>query len=473
MEAVGSVAEYRRGLEERVLSPLTRTGKGYYVILGALLLVIGWAAFAYSFQLREGLIVTGMRDRILWGLYISLFVFFIGISHAGTLISAILRVSKAQWRVPITRMAEFITVVALSVGGLMILFDMGRPERLHHMVLFGHWQSPLIWDFVAITTYLTGSYIYLYVPLIPDLALARDRIGATVHPLKRMFFQVFSMGWQGTLQQKRYLAVALGVMMIIIIPVAVSVHTVVSWVFGMTLREPWDNPMFGAFFVAGAIYSGIATIIIVMVLIRKAYRLEQYITTQHFINLAYMMAGLGLIMMYFNILEFVTTGYKLVGEEEEHFRALFTGALAPYYWFYGLGGLVLPVLIMLFPWTRNMVGIVTAAIFVDIGMFMERYFIVVGGTRLPTMPYEPGTYAPTWVEWSIMAGGFALFALIILVIIKIVPVIAIWEVAEHHEEQAVVSRSEAEALGLVVGTGLSPEPGREPPSTGLVQGGRS
>ncbi|MDO8750524.1 MAG: NrfD/PsrC family molybdoenzyme membrane anchor subunit [Dehalococcoidia bacterium] len=456
MEPVGQIEEFRQRLEERLLLPLTRASRGYYLLVGALLLVVAWGVYAYSTQFREGLYVTGMRDRILWGLYIINFVFFIGISHAGTLISAILRVSKAGWRVPITRMAEFITLVALMIGAQFPIIDMGRPDRVQNIFLFGRWQSPVVWDVFAITTYITGSFIYLYLPLIPDLALARDRIGHLVSPLKRMFYQVFSLGWHGTVGQKRYLGIALGIMMILIIPVAVSVHTVVSWVFAMQLREPWNNPMFGAFFVAGAIYSGIGTIVIVMAVLRKAYRLEEYITPQHFINLGYMLAGFSLIMIYFNVLEFVTTGYKLAGEGEMHFNQLFTGALAPYFWFYMLGGMIAPGLIILMPWTRNIAGVVTASVLVDIGMWMERYFIVVGGTRVPLMPYDPPTYAPTWVEWSIQAAAFAGFSLIIAIAIKLVPVIAIWEVAEHYEEEKVVSRREA------VAGGYEPEPPPEP-----------
>jgi molybdopterin-containing oxidoreductase family membrane subunit len=135
-----------------MLRPLVRTGKGYYLVVGVMLLVVLWGLYAYSTQLREGLIVTGMRDRILWGFYIILFVFFIGISHAGTLISAILRVTKAKWRLPVTRMAEFITVVALSVGALMPIIDLGRPDRISYLFLFGRWQSPILWDLFAIST---------------------------------------------------------------------------------------------------------------------------------------------------------------------------------------------------------------------------------------------------------------------------------------------------------------------------------
>ncbi|MBI2878742.1 MAG: polysulfide reductase NrfD, partial [Candidatus Rokubacteria bacterium] len=296
MGEIGPVEAFRRRLEERALAPLTRTGRGYYLLVGGLLLVVAWGLYAYTSQLREGLVVTGMRDRIMWGLYITLFVLFIGISHAGTLISAILRVTNAGWRAPITRMAEFITVVALMVGALMPLVDLGRPDRILNLLLYGRWQSPVVWDLLSITTYLTGSVIYLYLPLIPDLALCRDRLLPGAPRWRQRFFRVASLGWRGTPRQRRLLGSAIGMMMVLIIPVAVSVHTVVSWIFAMTLREPWDNPMFGAYFVAGAIFSGIAGIILLMALLRKIYRFEEYITARHFVNLGYMLGAFVLIM---------------------------------------------------------------------------------------------------------------------------------------------------------------------------------
>ena len=352
----------REELERTALRPLVRTGKGYWLVVGVLLLVALWGLYAYITQLRNGLVVTGMRDRISWGLYITLFVFFIGISHAGTLISAILRVVKAQWRTPVTRMAEFITVVALSVGALMPLIDMGHPDRVLNLVRYGRWQSPLIWDILAITTYLTGSIIYLYLPLIPDLALSRDRLGEGDAPAwKRRFYRIASVGWQGTAQQKKYLRIAMGFMMVLIIPVAVSVHTVVSWIFAMTLRDACNSTVFGAYFVAGAIYSGIAALILLMAILRKVFHLGTYITDKHFINLGYILGGFTLIMLYFNLSEYVVTGYKMAGESSFHFLQIFAGQFAPLFWFYILGGIALPGLIMLIPWTRTFGGVLVAA----------------------------------------------------------------------------------------------------------------
>ena len=426
-------ASWLSRLEHAAFAPVTETSRWYYLWVAFLLLVIAWGVYAYSHQLREGLIVTGMRDRISWGLYITTFVFFIGISHAGTLISAILRVSQARWRTPITRMAEFITVVALFSGAIFVIIDLGRPDRVLNIIRYGRWQSPIIWDVLAITTYLTASIAYLFLPMIPDLALFRDRLAGRVAPWRIWLYDLLSVRWRGTGAQWRSMGTAITTAMILIIPIAVSVHTVVSWIFAMTLREPWNSTIFGAFFVAGAIFSGIATLIIVMAVLRKVYHLEEYITEKHFVYLGYMLAAFALIMIYGNVSEYVTTGYKLEEGAEFHFRQLFLEQFAGFYWFYFIGGLVVPGLLVLFPRTRNIWGVVAAALLVDVAMWVERYFIVVSGFRVPLMPYEPSSYAPTWVELSIMVAGFALFALLITLFVKVFPIIAVWEVAEDQE----------------------------------------
>jgi molybdopterin-containing oxidoreductase family membrane subunit len=427
-----ALKDWNGRLEEAALTPVRRTGRRFWALVAFLLAVIGWGVYAYSVQLREGLVVTGMRDRISWGLYIATFVFFIGISHAGTLISAILRVSHARWRTPVTRMAEFVTVVALICGASFVIIDLGRPDRILNVIFYGRWQSPIIWDVLAITTYLTASVTYLFVPMIPDLALFRDRLSGKTSRWRSGLYRVLAIGWNGNATQRRALASAIGVLMILIVPIAVSVHTVVSWIFAMTLRVPWDSALFGAFFVAGAIFSGIGILIIVMAILRRAYRLEEYVTEKHFVYLGYLMATFAAIMIYANISELLVHGYKLADGVEFHFRQIFLADFAPLFWFYLLGGLVGPIVIALVPATRNIRGMVTAAILVTIAMWIERYVIVVTGLRVPLMPYEPANYAPTWVEWSLLAAGLALFALLIAVFTKIFPIIAVWEVAEDH-----------------------------------------
>ena len=451
-EDVDAVEDWRERLEQAALAPASGTSRRYYLWLAFLLAVIGWGVYAYSVQLRDGLVVTGMRDRISWGLYITTFVFFIGVSHAGTLISAILRVSQARWRTPVTRMAEFITAVALVCGALFVIIDLGRPDRVLFVFLHGRWQSPIVWDVLAITTYLTASIAYLFLPMIPDLALFRDRLSGRVAGWKSWLYRNLAVEWRGLGDQRRLLASAITVAMILIIPIAVSVHTVVSWIFAMTLREPWNSTIFGAFFVAGAIFSGIAMLIIVMAILRKTCHLEEYITQKHFVYLGYLLAAFAMIMLYANASEFVTTGYKMEGETEFHFRQLFLGQFAGFYWYYVVGGLVLPGLLILMPWTRNITGVVTASVLALVAMWVERYFIVVAGLRVPLMPYEPSSYSPTWVEWSVMAAGFALFALLISLFVKLFPIIAVWEIAEDREA------AEHQPAPIRVPGGMNPQP---------------
>lgn len=430
---MGAMSSYQGRLEERVMQPLRTPGRAWYYVFGVLVIVLGWGLFAYVYQLRNGLVVTGMRDRILWGLYITNFVFFIGISHAGTLISAILRASQAGWRTPVTRMAEFITVVALTVGGLMPMIDLGRPDRIPNLFIYGRWQSPILWDMLAITTYLIASIAYLYLPMIPDLAIARDRLDSRANALKVRFYRSAALGWRGTPRQRQLLQRAMLIMMVLIIPIAVSVHTVVSWIFAMTLREPWDSTVFGAFFVAGAIFSGVAVLILLMAALRKIYHLEEYIQEKHFVYLGYLIATFAMLIFYFNVSEYLVTGYKSNEAIAFNFNQMFRGQFAGFFWFYLIGGMVVPVLIIANPRTRTIRGVVTAAALVAVAMWIERYFIVVASLRIPLLAYEPANYVPSWVELSITAGAFALFGLMILLFLRFIPVIAMWEQVEQHE----------------------------------------
>jgi len=433
---VAEVTTWEKTLEERTLAPTRTSGRLYFAWLTLLGLVVAWGFVAYAYQWRNGLYATDMRDRISWGLYISAFVFFIGISHAGTLISAILRASNAGWRSPITRIAESITVVSLVSGALFVLVDMGRPERLYQFWLNGNWQSPLMWDMIAVTIYLTASVVYLYVPMIPDLALFRDRLGGSVNRHQLWVYRTLAIGWNNNEAQRRSLGRSVGILMVLIIPIAVSVHTVVSWLFAMTLRVSWNSTVFGFFFVSGAIYSGIATLIIVLAIMRRVYHLEEYITPTHFKYLAYLLATLALVMIYGNASEYITKGFKMPEEDKFAFEQLFARDFASMYWFYFFGGLVLPLLIVAFKPTRTIMGFVIASVFVDIGMFIERYFIVVAGLRVPTMAYEPASYSPTWVEWSILASGFAGFSLLMTLFARFFPILAVWEMKEERAEPA-------------------------------------
>ena len=442
---------------ERLISKTTRptlvTTYKYWLWLGFLVVISGNGGLQYWRQWQDGLYVTDMRDRISWGLYITAFVFFIGISHAGTLISAILRATKASWRAPVTRIAEFITVAALLIGASFVILDMGRPERILNVYRFGRWQSPIMWDVMAITTYLTASTIYLFAPMIPDLALYRDRLADKVGAVRNFIYRTLALDWNGSPKQHKLLGKSITIMMLIIIPIAVSVHTVVSWIFSMTLRAGWNTSIFGVLFVAGAVFSGVATLIIIMAILRRIYRWEEYLTEKHFVYLGYLLAAFGAFMVYVNINEYLTEGFNLEEAGVFAFRQLFLEDFAVMFWFYIVGGLLGPVVLMLIPKTRTIAGVVAAAILVDIAMFFERYFIVVTGLRVPLMPYEPANYGPTFVEWSIFAAGLAAFCLLITIAIKIFPMFAVWEMTEEHE--AAISGTRAGEASVVAGAGVA------------------
>ncbi len=264
--------------DERVLlRPLVETSRGFYVTAAVLGAVVLWGVFAYYLQLRYGLGRTGLNRPEYWGIYIICFVFFIGISHAGTLISAILRVSQAEWRRSITRSAELITVLIIGFGAIQPILDLGRPDRLLNVIFHAQWRSPLLWDVVSIGLYFMSCTIYLYVPMLPDLAIIRDS-GIKAPRLYRFL----AAGYRDTPAQRARLERVIGVLAIAVIPIAISVHTIIGWIFAMTLRPMWHSTIFGPYFVVGAIYSGIAAILIAMVVLRRAYRLEQYFKEIHF-----------------------------------------------------------------------------------------------------------------------------------------------------------------------------------------------
>jgi len=333
--------------EAPVLRPLQHSGPGFWLLIATLLGVIGVGVYAYVTQLRIGLGVTGLNNRISWGIYITNFVFFIGVSHAGTLISAILRVTGAEWRRPITRMAEAITVFALLVGAPMVLVDMGRPERLFNVFLFGRLQSPILWDVISITTYVMGSLLYLYLPMIPDLAQLRDTPGFS--PWRHSLYRQLAVGWRGSPRQHAFLEQGIGAMAIIIIPVAISVHTVVSWIFGMTLRAGWHSTIFGPYFVIGAIFSGIAAIITAMGAFRRVYRLERFLTPDHFQKLGYLLLTLNLLYLYFTVSEYLTISYGAEIKDVTLINALFYGAFSRMFWVMAIVGLILPAILTVIP----------------------------------------------------------------------------------------------------------------------------
>ncbi len=415
--------------DEALFTPIYKTGKGFYALVCALAAIVLFGVIMYVRQLVFGLGETGMNEPVSWGFYIISFVFFIGISHAGTLISAILRLSKAEWRRPITRMAEVITGIVLIIGGIHPIIDLGRPDRILHLIERGRLQSPLLWDFTSVSAYFTASTIYLYLPLIPDIALLRDRGGRF-----NKLYKILSWGYDGSDKQKHSLERAINILMVMVIPIAVSVHTVISWIFSMTLQPGWHSTIFGPYFVVGAIYSGIAALIIVMIAFRKAYHLENYLKEIHFKYLGTLLMVMCLLWFYFTFAEYLTTFFGHEPPEMRVFVYKFVGGYAPWFWLMVVCNFIIPIIFLSNKKLKTMGGILTTSIAVVIGMWLERLIIIVPSMANPRLPYTTGIYIPSLTEISLLAAATAAFILGFMGFSKLFPLVSVWEIKEGRKE---------------------------------------
>jgi Ni/Fe-hydrogenase subunit HybB-like protein len=419
-----------RKINEDLLRPLQRTSVWFFLLVAFLGTVILAGAGAWLYQLTNGLAVAGIRWPIFWAFYITNFVFWIGISHAGTLISAILRLANATWRRPVTRCAEVITVFALMIGAMFPIIHLGRPWLFFWLIpypserqIWPNVRSPLVWDFFAISTYLTGSTLFLLLPLIPDFALMRDQMTGW----RKRIYGVLALSWQGTTKQWHRLEAAMHIMAIAIVPVAVSVHTIVSFDFSMSPVPMWHSTVFGPYFVAGAIFSGIAGLIIAMAVLRKVLHLEEYLHPLHFQNLGKLLLLMSLLWGYFTFVERLTTWYGNNSAEMAVFWETQTGAYAPLFWTMVCCNFVIPFPLLAIKKLRTITGTVIASSTIVVGMWLERFLIVVPSLARKNLPYTWASYRPQPVEIMITIATFAAMMLLYTLFAKAVPIISIWE----------------------------------------------
>jgi molybdopterin-containing oxidoreductase family membrane subunit len=440
-----------RKMSDDLLRPLLETSWRFYALVAFLGSIVLMGLCTWAYQMYMGFGMTGINNPIFWAFYITNFVFWIGISHAGTLISAILRLVNAGWRRPVTRCAEVITAFALMIGAMFPIIHLGRPWLFFWLMpypssrlIWPNFRSPLVWDFFAITTYLTGSVLFLVLPMIPDFALVRDRTTGMRHTI----YGALALGWQGTPKQWHRLESAMSIMAIAIIPVAVSVHTIVSFDFSMAPVPMWHSTMFGPYFVSGAIFSGIAGLIIAMAALRKFLHLEEYLHPIHFQNLGKLLLLMSLLWGYFVFAERLTVWYGNESAEIAVLRATQKGSFAPLYWTMVVVNFVIPVSILSIKRLRTIAGCVTASFGVLIGMWLERFLIVVPSLGHKYLPYSWGTYRPRPVELLITASTFAAMCLLYTLFAKFVPIISIWElkVGEQEPHETARERS-ARVLG--------------------------
>src|SRR6188768_3013935 len=427
----------------------TRTREWIWILF--LLGVIGWGLYGLYLQITVGHTVTGMRDNVVWGLYIANFIFFIGISYAGAVISGVLHILKVEWRKPIIRIAEMITVIATVIGPVFILLCVGRFDRLHHLILYPRLQSPITWDVLAISTYFTGSVIFLYLALIKDFAIYRDA-KLKIPKWRQKVYRALAIGYRGTPSQKKHISVSMNLMAVIIIPLAIIVHSVLSWIFGMTLRPGWHSTIFGPYFVLAAIYSGTGVLIMAMWVYRRMYKLYDYITDKHFIYLGYIMLVLGAAYGYFTFSEYLTDWFGSEKWDNEVISKLFS--FSEYGWWFlfaNVAGILFPIFIVAFPKTRKPGWIALASLFMVAALWVKRYLIIVPTLESPLIPMQDTRleyvkYSPTWVEWALTFAGIATFFLFFTLLSKFMTIIPISEFGDKEKAPEKITKPEGEII---------------------------
>lgn len=428
-------------LNDEMLSSMRPPTRRWYLLAFCLGAVVAWGMFAFTWQLTHGMYVTGKNRPVMWGFYITGFVFWVGMSHSGTLVSAILRLSQANWRRPILRAAEAMTVFSITVAGLFPLIHLGRNWIFYYMIpypnqrgLWPNFRSALLWDMTAITTYIIGSTLFLYLGMLPDLAIVRDRSDGW----RRKVYGVLAMGWRGSAREWVIYHKASTLMAALIIPVAVSVHSIVAWDFAVTVVPGWHSTIFPPYFVIGAILSGVAAVITLMIIIRRAFKLEEYLTPLHFDNMGKILLVISLLWSYAYFVEVQTTWYAHEPIEWEVFSFM-----ADRYTFLLLlmllANSLLPIVTMCFKRLRSSIGVMlVVSLLVNVGMFIERFLIIVPSLSHKNMPFVWGTYRPSWVEISVNLAALAGFALLYTLFAKLFPIIGMTDVRELETQKAVV-----------------------------------
>ncbi len=425
----------RGEMNAMVMEAMHTTSWKFWVVAGVLAVIVLVALFgAWGYLIAEGMGVAGTNRPAYWGIFIVNTVFWIGISHAGTFISAILRVMKVEFRRPFTRAAELMTTFGLVQAGMSIFMHLGRVWRAYWMFpypnarqMWPNFHSPLMWDFLAINTYLLASTMYLFLPLIPDLAMARDRSTGW----RKTFYRILALGFRGTEGEWTHLRKALGIFAYAIIPVMFSVHTIVSWDFAVATRPGWNSTIFGPYFVIGALHSGIAAVAMVLVVVRATMKhMKYFIRPEHFDALGKLMLLVSMSWAYFFFNDYLVQWYG--GDK-------FTETLLHFHEAGPLGWMWFAMLIfnIVVPWATlwnkkfrsNPTLLFIVGLLINIGMWIERYVIVPISLTITRMPFTWQEYKPG-IEVVLSIGTLAFFILLYMIASRLVPLVPVWEVQE-------------------------------------------
>jgi len=416
-----------------LLRPMKGATRGYFLLLGLAFTSVVAAGATWIYQIYVGLGIGGYSHPIFWGVYIVTFVFWIGIAHAGTLISAILYLFRAKWRNAINRGAEAMTIFAVLTAGQFLGIHVGRIWKAYFILpypnqrgLWVNFRSPLEWDTFAVSTYATISLVFFYIGLIPDFAIARDRSTG----LRKLIYTALAVGWQGSSRQWKAHSRSVLHLSGLATPLVLSVHSVVSWDFAMAIVPGWHATIFAPYFVDGAIFSGFAMVLTVMIPFRRIYGLEEYVTDYHFDNMARFLLLTSWIVAYSYIMEYFISWYSGVEPEQ---TAFWKRAFGPYWistWIMISCNCFFPQLLWFKKLRTHLPTLFMVSTLVNVGMWFERYVIIITSLGREYDPAVWGIYTPTWAELTIFAGSFGFFSMLILLFIKAAPFIAIHEVKE-------------------------------------------
>lgn len=428
-----------RQIDDTVLDTLRPPGWRYWLLIAALFGGVMLGAGCWLYQILVGVGVAGMNNPVHWGTYLINFVFWVGIAHSGTLISAILHLFRAGWRNPIARAAETMTVFAVCTAGLFPFIHLGRAWMVYYMLplpnqrtLWPNFQSPLMFDVVAISTYLTVSSLFWYTGMLPDLAIIRDRSEGR----RRKIFTVLSLGWTGRHEQWRHYGRGYLFFAALATPLVISVHSVVSWDFALGVVPGWHTTIFAPYFVAGAIHSGLAMVLTLMIPLRRIFHYEGIITVHVLESVAKTIIFTGLIVAFAYGTEFFIAWYSHNPVEMAVFQYRPTGDYAVGFWIMVVCNTVVPLLFF-FKAIRSRIGwLFGISILVNIGMWYERFVIIITSVAHDFMPYAWGLYHPTVIEFGIMLGSFSLFFFLFFLFVKHMPSVAMTEMKEIVHEGA-------------------------------------
>jgi len=430
-------AHYEK-VEKDVLAAITKPSRVYWAALlfTSSMFIFGMACWGY--QLFTGIGAAGIRHPVGWGVYITNFVFWVGIAHSGTLISAVLFIFRARFRSSFNRAAEAMTIFAVMTAGLFPLIHLGRGWLFYYLMpypnqrlLWVNFRSPLIWDVFAVTAYFTVSLIFFYVGLIPDLAVARRRIKGALH----WVYRILSLGWTGTFKQWKHYNQLYLFLAAFATPLVISVHSVVSWDFAMSIVPGWHTTIFAPYFVAGAIFSGTGMVFTLVIPMRKFLRLENYITLDHFEKLAKILLFTSLIVTNAYIVEVCLAFYSGNIFETFHFTYRMAGDYWPMWALMILCNSILPLAVFIKRLRRNLTFLFILSLFVNVGMWCERFVIIVTSLSKEYDPYSWGTYTPSLIEIGITIGSFGLFFTLFLIFCKVLPTLSITEIKEQAHNQ--------------------------------------